>query len=57
MSKTIWFVCSGADISHVWDVKPCNIEKWEYPAGKAKWDTSVQVQTVFKNYGKCGGDL
>jgi len=81
MSQTIWFVCSGVDISHMWDAKPCKslreaklyaedlpkspigtdrpfrIEKWEYPAGRDKWDTAVQVQTVFKNYGKCGGDL
>jgi hypothetical protein len=23
MSKVIWFVCSGVDIGHFWDAKPC----------------------------------
>ena len=23
MPKVIWFVCSGIDIGHFWDTKPC----------------------------------
>jgi hypothetical protein len=23
MSKILWIVCSGVDVSHLWDTKPC----------------------------------
>ena len=75
MSKIIWFVCSGVDIGHFWDAKPCksfreakqyaqllpltpaglerpyHIERWEYPEGKAKFDTPIKVAIKHKNYG------
>jgi hypothetical protein len=74
MKKVIWFVCSGVDIGHFWDTKPCkslreakqyaqalpltpiglerpyHIERWQYPEGKAKWDTGAEVSIYYKNY-------